>query len=203
MWVQLQHIATVTHGVFLSRVETSPEDMEGQIVNLYTMKEMNESLGLDYRGDHERVTAIPIEMSKLSKLKLASEKMVVVNLLSQKAVAIRKEHTGLLIPSNFVVIEWNEPFSPLYFEWYFNEHPFCRKQLLIVRQGTSISALSIQMLRELEIIMPSTDKQKLIGKMYRSLKKKQALQMEYKKLEEQFMHYTIIKMIGDITNDNK
>lgn len=201
--MRLQDIATVTHGVFLSRVETSPEDTGAQIVNLYTMKEMNESLGLDYRGDRERVTAIPIEAGKLSKLKLASEKMVVMNLLSQKAVAIRKEHAGLLIPSNFVVIEWNEPFSPLYFEWYFNEHPFCRKQLITARQGTSISALSIQMLRELEIVMPPADKQELIGKMYRSLKKKQALQMEYKQLEEQFMHYTIIKAIGDITNDNK
>lgn len=201
--MQLQDIATVTHGAFLSRVETSPEDTGAQIINLYTMKEMNESLGLGYRGDHERVTSIHVEANRLSKLKLASENMVVVNLLSQKAVAIRREHVGLLIPSNFVVIEWNEPFSPLYFEWYFNEHPFCRKQLITARQGTSISALSIQMLRELEIVMPPADKQELIGKMYRSLKKKQALQMEYKQLEEQFMHYTIIKAIGDINNDNK
>jgi len=167
------------------------------------MKEMNESLGLDYRGDNDRVTAIPIEVARLSKLKLASEKMVVVNLISNKAVAIQKEHTGLLIPSNFVVIEWKEHFSPLYFEWYFNEHPTCRKQLLIARQGTSISALSIQMLRELEIVMPPVDKQELIGKMYKGLKKKQALQMEYKQLEEQFMNYTIIKAIGDTNNDNK
>lgn len=201
--MRLQDIATVTQGAFLSRVETSPEDKGAQVVHLYTMKEMNESLGLDYRGDHERVTAISIEADRLSKLKRASEKMVVVNLLSQKAVAIRKEHAGLLIPSNFVVIESNEHFSPLYFEWYFNEHPSCRKQLLIARQGTSISALSIQMLRELDIVMPPADKQELIGKMYRSLKKKQALQMEYKQLEEQFMHYTIIKAIGDINNDNK
>ncbi len=201
--VRLQDIATVTQGVFLSRVETSPEDTDAQVVNLYTMKEMNESLGLDYRGNHERVTAIYIEANRLSKLKRASEKMVVVNLLSHKAVAIRKGHAGLLIPSNFVVIEWSEPFSPLYFEWYFNEHPSCRKQLLIAQQGTSTSALSIQMLRELDIVMPPVDKQELIGKIYRSLKKKQALQMEYKQLEEQFMNETIIKAIGDIIHDNK
>ena len=201
--VRLQDVATVTQGAFLSRVETNPENKGAQVVNLYTMKEMNESLGLDYRGDNDRVTAIPIEVARLSKLKLASEKMVVVNLISNKAVAIQKEHTGLLIPSNFVVIEWKEHFSPLYFEWYFNEHPTCRKQLLIARQGTSISALSIQMLRELEIVMPPVDKQELIGKMYKGLKKKQALQMEYKQLEEQFMNYTIIKAIGDTNNDNK
>ena len=201
--VRLQDVATVTQGAFLSRVETNPENKGAQVVNLYTMKEMNESLGLDYRGDNDRVTAIPIEVARLSKLKLASEKMVVLNLISNKAVAIQKEHAGLLIPSNFVVIEWKEHFSPLYFEWYFNEHPTCRKQLLIARQGTSISALSIQMLRELEIVMPPVDKQELIGKMYKGLKKKQALQMEYKQLEEQFMNYTIIKAIGDTNNDNK
>ncbi|MEK3980629.1 hypothetical protein MKY37_16505 [Psychrobacillus sp. FSL K6-2836] len=201
--MQLQEVATVTHGVFVSRVETSPEDKAARKVNLYTMKEMNESLGVGYRGDSERVTSIPIEVNKLSKLKLASEKMVVVNLISQKAVAIRAEHSGLLIPSNFVVIEGKGHFSPLYFEWYFNEHPFCRKQLLIARQGTSISPLSIQMLRELEIVMPPLDKQELIGKMYRGVKKKQALQMEQKQLEEQFMNYTIIHTIGDIHNDNQ
>ncbi|WP_046174857.1 restriction endonuclease subunit S domain-containing protein [Domibacillus indicus] len=201
--MQLQTIATVTHGAFLSRIETSPEDTAAQIVKLYTTKELNKSLGLDYRGDHDRVTTIHVASERFAKLKLASEKMVVVNLLSQKAAAIRKEHTGLLIPSNFVVIEWNEPMSPLYFEWYFNEHPSCRKQLLIARQGTSISTLSIQMLRELDILMPPPNKQELVGKMYRALKKKQALQMERNLLEEQFMNCRIIKAIGDMNHDNK
>lgn len=201
--VRLQDVATVTQGTVLSRVETSPEDKMAQVINLYTMKDMNESLGMDYRGDSERVISIPIETNKLSKLKLASEKMVVVNLISQKAVAIRAQHNGLLIPSNFVIIEGKEHLAPLYFEWYFNEHPFCRKQLLIARQGTSISPLSIQMLRELEIVMPPVEKQELIGKMYRGIKKKQTLQMEQKQLEEQFMNYTIINAIGDIHNDNQ
>ena len=201
--MQLQDIATVTQGAFLSRVETSPESKEAQEVNLYTMKEMNESLGLDYRGDTERVTAIHVERDRLKKLKLTTEKMVVVNLLSTKAVAVRKEHVGLLIPSNFVVIEWNEDFSPLYFEWFYNEHPSCHKQLRVARQGTIISALSIQMLRELDIVIPPLDKQELIGKMYRSLKKKHALRNEYEQLEEKFMNYSMINQIGDMKNDNK
>lgn len=63
-------------------METSPEDKGAQEVNLYTMKEIDESLGLYYRGDSERVAAIYVEANRLTKLKMATDEMVVVNLLS-------------------------------------------------------------------------------------------------------------------------
>ena len=50
--------------------------------------------------------------------------MVLVNLTGHRAVYVRPEHIGRLVPSNFAIIEPKGNVNTTYLEWYLNEHPF-------------------------------------------------------------------------------
>ncbi|MGY1423731.1 hypothetical protein [Bacillus cereus] len=184
----LEHCATVSQGVFLSRVQTisSPE---AEKLSIYTMKEMNESLGVEYHGRIEKLQEVHVLKEKVRDLPITRENMVLVNLTGHRAVYVRPEHIGRLVPSNFAIIEPKGNVNITYLEWYLNEHPFCRKQLRIATQGTTVAALSIQMLRSLQLKLPTIDQQKAIGSMNQILDRKKRLVSERLQLEEQLVKH--------------
>jgi len=196
MKLKLNQCATVNQGVILSRTETQPGS-DTKIISLYTMKEMNASIGLEYRLSSDKPQDVHVKEDLIGKLPISKEGMVLINLTSQKAISVRPEHAGRLIPSNFVVVEPNGNLSPHYFEWYFNEHPSCQKQLRIATQGTIISALSIQMLRSLEIEVPSLKEQKLMGEIYRLTHEKKRLINERLQLEEQLTRQLLLDYLKE------
>ncbi|MRG86705.1 restriction endonuclease subunit S domain-containing protein [Salinibacillus xinjiangensis] len=180
----LQNYADVSQGSFLSRIKEAPSD-ESIKVALYTMKEMNESLGVEYYRSKEKPQDVYVLKERYHELPTTKEGMVLINLQSHQAVAVRKEHTGKLVPSNFAIIEpFDSTVDVTYLEWFINEHPSCRKQLRIATQGTVVAALSIKMLRELNLQLPTVNKQKMIGNMNRVLERKKRLINERLKLEE-------------------
>jgi restriction endonuclease S subunit len=196
--MKIEEIASVTQGVVLSRVQTMPGP-EAITIPLYTMKEMNESIGEDYRvGD--KLQEIAVLKIKMKDLPITKEGMVLINLTSLRAVTVRPEHAGKLIPSNFAVIEPNEQLEARYLEWFINKHPSCRKQLRTATQGSIITALSIQMLRTLIVELPSLEKQQKIGHVYRLGYEKKRLLTERMQLEEQLIKHLLLFNLskGDI-----
>jgi len=153
------------------------------------MKEMNESLGIEYHGSIDKLQEIHVLQEKGKNLPITREGMVLVNLTGHRAVSVRTEHTGKLVPSNFAIIEPKKNLDATYLEWYLNEHPFCRKQLQISTQGTTVAALSIQMLRFLQVELPSMNQQQTIGNMNRILDRKKRLVNERVQLEGQLVKY--------------
>ncbi|KAB2400091.1 MULTISPECIES: hypothetical protein [Bacillus cereus group] len=158
-------------------------------MSIYTMKEMNESLGVEYHGRIEKLQEVHVLKEKVSDLPITRENMVLVNLTGHRAVYVRPEHIGRLVPSNFAIIEPKGNVNTTYLEWYLNEHPFCRKQLRIATQGTTVAALSIQMLRSLQLKLPTIDQQKAIGSMNQILDRKKRLVSERLQLEEQLVKH--------------
>ncbi|MGW7163312.1 hypothetical protein [Paenibacillus taichungensis] len=197
----LEQCGIVSQGVIPSRVQTLPSS-DSISLSLFTMKEMNESLGIEYHGSTDRIQEVHVLKSKLEDLPLAKEGMVLINLTAHRAVAIRSEYVGKLITSNFAIINPNKYLHALYLEWYFNEHPNCRKQLRIAMQGTIVAALSIQMLRALPIELPSMNKQQLISSVYRDLYRKKRLVLERVQLEEQLMQLFLLRYIQEEKNDD-
>ena len=196
--LKLKEIATVIQGVNFSRVETNENDLEAIEKKLLTLKEFNETLGIPYRLVQEKKTSIWIQQSKCEKLTFTKEGMLVVHLLSQTVAMMPKRYEGLLIPSNFVVLDFHQPVDAKFIEWYFNEHPFIRRQLMLSTQGTSVSALSIGMLREMEVSLPPMDMQVSIGRIIQAFKKKKALIQEKMELEEQFIHNRILEKMEEV-----
>lgn len=195
--LKLKEIATVIQGVNFSRVETNENDPIAIEKKLLTLKEFNETLGIPYRLVQEKKTSIWIQQSKCEKLTFTKEGMLVVHLLSQTAAMMPKRYEELLIPSNFVVLDFHRPVDAKFMEWYFNEHPFIQRQLMLSTQGTTVSALSISMLREIEVSLPPIEIQQIIGKTTGSFKKKKALVQERINLEEKLIHNRILKKMEE------
>ena len=183
--MNLEQCASVVQGAFLSRIQTSPS-MEAVKLPVYTLKEMNEWLSPDPTSS-EYQQDIHVAKDRLGSLPLAKEGLVLISLTGQRAVALQQEHVGKLIPSNFAIIEPSGDLHPDYLEWFINEHPDCRKQLKIATQGSSVTALSIQMLRTLDIILPPMDVQMKIGSIHRLLHRKNRLLQERMVWEQQYI----------------
>lgn len=193
--IQLQEIASVKQGVNVTRVEIDASVPDAKSVGVLTLKEFNESMGIPYRLEQDKDTRVWIEETQLDKIRFTEENMVVIHLLSQRAASIPLMYEKLLIPSNFVVIDFQKQVDSKFVEWYFNEHAEARRQFSLATQGTSVSSLSIGMLREMEVSLPPVQLQKKIGKLVRAIQKKRRLMDERMKLEDQYMHELIsVKM---------
>lgn len=199
--MNLEQCALVTQGAFLSRVQTVPLTDEEKLIlhkfSAYSMKEMNEWLSSDPNVIPDNSQDVYISEERLGTLPIAKEGWVLISLTSQRAVALQQEHVGKLIPSNFAIIEPARLLNPDYLEWFINEHPDCRKQLKVATQGSSVAALSIQMLRTLDIILPPMTDQLRVGSVHRLLHRKNRLLQERVLLEKQYAKHTLMRYIKE------
>lgn len=180
--MKLDAIGKVIHGATLSRIESKAGE-EFYTYPVFTMQELSRETGqYAIKEDFQEVNIIK---EKFDKSFLSKINMVVIGLTSYKALVIGEQNKEKLITSNFAIIEFNKNIiDPFYFSWYFNEHPKIGKQLRVAMQGSIIRALSIQMLRELDIYVPSLETQKKIGRLYYLRKRKEKLLFDRNVLEE-------------------
>lgn len=191
--MKISDIGNVVHGVTLSRVEPKPLE-EKVTYSLFTIQELNEELSKFNIEFYEKT--VEVSKEKFDKTYLAKDNMVIIGLNSFKSVAVNENIVGKVIPSNFAFIELDTgKVDPTYFSWYFNEHPDIERQLKIAMQGTILRALSVQMLRELNIILPPINVQKKIGRIYILQKKKEKLLYEKSILEERLYKGIIIEKL--------
>ncbi len=193
--MKIADIGSVIHGVTLSRIESKALE-ERETYKLFTIQELNEEISMFPNKTEDKV--IEVSKERFDSLYLAKDNMVIIGLTSFKAIAVTNKQIGKVIPSNFAFIELDvNKAEPAYFSWYFNEHSNIEKQLQIAMQGTIIRALSVQMLRELEIILPSLDVQRAVGKVYELNRKKEKLLYEKSILEEQLYKGIIMRKLKE------
>jgi restriction endonuclease S subunit len=193
--LKIADIGSVIHGVTLSRIESKALE-ERETYKLFTIQELNEEISMFPNKTEDKV--IEVSKERFDSLYLAKDNMVIIGLTSFKAIAVTNKQIGKVIPSNFAFIELDvNKAEPAYFSWYFNEHSNIEKQLQIAMQGTIIRALSVQMLRELEIILPSLDVQRAVGKVYELNRKKEKLLYEKSILEEQLYKGIIMRKLKE------
>jgi hypothetical protein len=72
-----------------------------------------------------------------------------------------------------------------------------QKQLAIAMQGTIIRALSIQMLRELDIPLPILNIQQKMGKVYKLRKRKEKLLFEKNILQDQLYNQLMLNKLKE------
>lgn len=199
--MKIYDFGKVTHGVTISRVLAKPGE-ECKSFELFTMQDLSYEIG-NYVLDTER-QIIDVNIKKYDEKLLSVKDMIIVGLTSYKAFVINENHMNKIVPSNFAIIELDkDKVDPFYFTWYFNEHPSIQKQLTIAMQGSIIRALSVQMLRELEIQLPNSKTQKNIGNIYKlkKLKEKKAFQRNI--LEDILLKELIVKNLREDKNVNK
>ena len=180
--MKLEMLGKVSHGLTISRITAKPDEAQEEIP-LFTIQDLNIEMG-NYNLKSEGKT-VSVSKETFDKSLLSKENIVVIGLTVHKAYIIEKHHVGKIIPSNFAYVYFDESKIDLnYFTWYFNEHPNIKKQLQVATQGSIIMALSVQMLRELEIDLPSFDTQRKLGKIYELRCRKEKALYEKNSLEK-------------------
>jgi restriction endonuclease S subunit len=193
--LKVESLGKVSHGVTLSRVEAKPGE-KSEVYKLFTMQDLSKETG--QYGLKVEIQEVTVNIEKFDKRLLSKEKMVLIGLTSYKAIVINNEHRDKIIPSNFAIVELDfNLVDPFYFAWCFNEHPEIEKSLQVAMQGTIIKALSIQMLREIEMPIPSLDVQKNIGKIYELKKRKEKAIFEKNVLEEKLYKHLLVKKLKE------
>lgn len=188
MTIQLQEMASVVQGVNVARIDAKEETEHAKLVKVLTLKEFNESMGLPYRLEQDNSTRIWIKNKQIDNVRFTEENMIVIHLLSQRVASIPLIYEELLIPSNFVVVDFHQQVDSNFVAWYFNEHVKMRKQFKLATQGSSVSSLSISMLREVAVKLPPIKVQMRIGKIVQAVQQKKRLMEERIELEEQYIN---------------
>lgn len=118
---------------------------------------------------------------------LSSTGDVVFSFVSSKAGIVSDLNKGKIINQNFakLIIE-HDNLDSSYLCYALNESSSMKKQMAISMQGSTVPKLTPAILKELEISLPSIEKQRIIGKTYFTLRKRQALAKKQAELEEQF-----------------
>jgi restriction endonuclease S subunit len=126
---------------------------------------------------------------------LSSEGEVVFSFVSSKAGIVSDLNQGKIINQNFakLIIE-SENIDKHYLCYVLNESHSLKKQMATSMQGSTVPKLTPAILKELEITLPSIEKQRTIGKGYFFLRKRQALAKKQAELEEQ-LYLEVLKQL--------
>lgn len=192
--MKLNECAEVTQGVFTNRIETPDLNNDSIQMQLLTLKEFNYLLGADYRMSQEKDRSIYVKKEKVRPEFLTDTKSLVMHTLTQKVVWFPEEYKGLLLTNNFIKIQFSKEIDLHYMEWLLNEHPFIRRQIALFTEGSIISSLKLSSVKEIEIILPSLQKQHLIGKVAKLKRKKSNLLKEKNRLEQVLLHHQMVKI---------
>ncbi|MGE1217201.1 restriction endonuclease subunit S [Bacillus toyonensis] len=117
---------------------------------------------------------------------LSSAGDVVFSFVSSKAGIVSDLNQGKIISQNFAkLIIKHDYIDSSYLCYALNESYSMKKQMAVSMQGSTVPKLTPAILKELEIKLPSIEKQRTIGKAYFFLRKRQALAKKQVELEEQ------------------
>lgn len=126
---------------------------------------------------------------------LSSAGDVVFSFVSSKAGIVSYLNQGKIINQNFAkLIIKHDHLDSKYLCYALNESYLMKKQMAISMQGSTVPKLTPAILKELEIKLPSIEKQRMIGNAYFSLRKRQALAKKQAELEER-LYLEVLKQL--------
>ncbi len=196
--MKLSQIAQFTQGAFTNRLEKHASHIETTNVKMLSLKQFNETLGLNYRISNEKSTEITVPKQKLIPQLLTDTTSLILHTHTQKVALLPVKYSGLLLTNNFIKIELLDDIDTSFFEWYFNEHPSVQKQLSVLSEGTFFSTLKLSHLKELEIDLPTIQKQVAIGKIAQLKKVKGSLMAEKRELQQIYLQQKLIESMNTI-----
>ncbi len=109
---------------------------------------------------------------------------VVFSLISGSAAIAGKEHDGYLYTQNYIKLLPDESLDAKFLVYLLNENRSFRRQLQQSLQGSSVMKYTLKQINELKIpLLPSLDKQTIIGSIYLKQQRLQALKKRAADLE--------------------
>ena len=159
--LKLSEIATLQTGLVLNRKEARHEETTERVYRRVTMRSLNE-YGVLKRND---IDVFP-SVEELDPSILTHKNDVIVKLFTPIFPTLVKEDTeGLVIPSQLVVIRvFDERVLPEYLRYYLSA-PEVSELMLSIEGWRSQRTIKVGTFADLEIPIPSIEKQRLIAEM--------------------------------------
>lgn len=101
---------------------------------------------------------------------------IIFSLISGNACIVSKKHEGYMYTQNYIKLFTDSSINPTFLVYLLNEDQRIKKQFQIGLQGSSILKYTLKQLRDLKLpVLPSLEKQKMIGDIYFKQLKVEAL----------------------------
>ncbi|WAA12820.1 restriction endonuclease subunit S [Fervidibacillus halotolerans] len=197
--MQLGEIAEIKTGLVLSRKKAQIDLQAKATYKLLTLKNISDD-GMFINDEFESF----VSNDRLEQHYFTKKEDILMRLNQPyTAVYIDQDHTGLLIPSYFVIIKVDQTkrVLPQYVAWYLNTIPI-KKELERTHAGSRIPSTNQHAIRKLPISIPPISKQKIIMELYRLHQKEKML---YKKLikEKDSLFNEVTRQILVDTNEEE
>ena len=159
--MKLSEIATLQTGLVLNRKEARYEEETERVYRRVTMRSLNE-YGVLKRNDIDVFPSI----EKLDSSVLTHKNDIIVKLFTPIfPTLVKKDAEGLVIPSQLVVIRvFDERVLPEYLRYYLSA-PEVSELMLSIEGWRSQRTIKVRTFADLEIPIPSIEKQRLIAEM--------------------------------------
>ncbi|MFD1441674.1 restriction endonuclease subunit S [Lacticaseibacillus hegangensis] len=100
------------------------------------------------------------------QLRTVQKGEVIVALIPKRVVPFEESQQPTIISTNYVIIKPSERLDAKFLAWWFNESEEARRQIDVGAQGSALTRLSMGIIEDLKITLPSIKRQRLIGEIY-------------------------------------
>ena len=185
--MKLSDFATLQSGLVLNRKEARSEEETAKYYKRINMRSLNEYGELD-RNDLDIFPSVEI----LDSAVLTQPNDIIVKLFTPiYPTLISEEDKGFIIPSQLVVIRvFDDQVLPEYLRYYLSA-PEVSELMLSIEGWRSQRTIKVSTFADLEIPIPSIEKQKLIAKISDINSQRERL---YKELIEEEKKLTTLKL---------
>ena len=185
--MKLSDFATLQSGLVLNRKEARSEEETAKYYKRINMRSLNEYGELD-RNDLDIFPSVEI----LDSAVLTQPNDIIVKLFTPiYPTLISEEDKGFIIPSQLVVIRvFDDQVLPEYLRYYLSA-PEVSELMLSIEGWRSQRTIKVSTFADLEIPIPSIEKQKLIAKISAINSQRERL---YKELIEEEKKLTTLKL---------
>jgi len=197
--VKLKEIATIRTGLVLSRKKALLNAEFKKSYKQITLKSFSTTTSLISNYLDEFISNENIKDTYLSK---AGD--IVVRLREPNiAVYIDKSEEEMIIPSLMVIIRvTHKDINNEYLAHYLNS-TIVKKALQIQIKGTTIPMIKTKDLEDIEIILPTLKKQKILVNLFKTSQNELKLLTQLKEEKENFVHGVFNTIINQTKEDNK
>lgn len=177
------------NGTLLQRLTEADQGVPSMV---YDRQMLDKDAG-EYIRDSD--TPKTITLGDASDPKRIYEGNIVMQLMTEKCAIVSPDHTGAILPYNFMHIEVDtDRIDPFYFVYWWDWSPEAHAQRHQMKQGSSsVQKITARQLQDLHITLPPLDKQQRMGKVNENRKRIQYLRQKRETLMDQYLAQQFFK----------
>ncbi|WP_422404753.1 restriction endonuclease subunit S [Mammaliicoccus sp. JADD-157] len=159
----MSDIITFLNGTLINRLEED-DSHNSKVFTIYDQYMLAYDSGEFQKTFHE---AKKIQLPIPHNGRIVKTGDIIINMMTGDCVRVSPENAGSILPYNYTLIKINQDrVDADYLVYWMNHSPHAKSQFNQFMQGGSlVKKLTLNQLKQLEINLPSIERQQLIGKL--------------------------------------